>query len=620
MSKLRLTILCLMVVSLVAVPQIAPAAGPTITGAGSTFSEVAIKQWIGDVANQGLSINYSGVGSTQGRQQYINNKQNIDFAVSEIPFEPGEVEELNQKGLSYQYLPIVAGGTALMYNVKDTTGARITGLNLSSPLAAKIFTGKIKNWNDPEIAAENGDLKLPDKAIKPVVRSDGSGTSAQFSAYLVKTSGSIVGTFFGGAKEVSIWPEFPGYIAQQRSDGVANFVAANENSITYVEAAFAEQRRFPVASVKNASGSYTKPDSGNVALALKRATFASDRTQNLDGVYSAPEAAAYPISSYSYMITPTKAPDITEAEGDVLGKFMIYFACRGQRSADALGYSPLPENLVKGVFDAVRAIPGAPAPPALTAEACPNPNLTGETKPPTAAEPPAPTTTTTAPRTTGGPASTVPGGSTNNSGPASTVPGGGSNPANNSSGGGGSNDPAGTGDTPGAADAAGDEGSGSGLGSGENKPGIPKTGSRGAGPRTTKPKSGATSTAPKTTRSKSTPSGVAKGAAGLPAGTADNSVPDAEIVEGGSTEIGQRLVNLEGRVAALEARAFGTEEVEAALDPQLKDDLLAAAGEVEKGQSGGGGLGIVLLTLIVFAPFLGAASRGLGRRLGRARE
>ncbi|MDX6523667.1 MAG: phosphate transport system substrate-binding protein, partial [Gaiellales bacterium] len=102
----------------------------------------------------------------------------------------------------------------------------------------------------------------------------------------------------------------------------------------------------------------------------------SDLTQNLLGVYNAPEANAYPLASYSYLITHTTGFD--RAKGAVLGKWIIYIACAGQQEAAPLGYSPLSPNLVKVVFDAVRRIPGAPTPPPLTASACPNPTITGK--------------------------------------------------------------------------------------------------------------------------------------------------------------------------------------------------------------------------------------------------
>lgn len=159
---------------------------------------------------------------------------------------------------------------------------------------------------------------------------------------------------------------------------MANYVAGGSTgvgSIGYVETGFAVQRGFPVVAVKNASGNFALPSAANVAIALTKATLNSDNTQNLDGVYANTNKASYPISSYSYMITPTTG--LNPDKGAVLGKFMLYFACAGQQKASVLGYSPLPPNLIKVVFDAVKKLPGAPAVPAINKSTCANSTLSG---------------------------------------------------------------------------------------------------------------------------------------------------------------------------------------------------------------------------------------------------
>jgi phosphate transport system substrate-binding protein len=352
---------------------------PIVSGAGSTWSQIAVDQWRADVSRFGLRINYQGVGSSSGRQFYINDQ--VDFAVSEIPFEGQELDALRAKGKEWAYLPIVAGGTSFMYNLRDGAGAPITTLRLSSATAVGIFTGGITKWSDPALTAENPGLNLPDKPIVPVVRSDGSGTSAQFTGYLSKREQS---TWCAFAKKNGIdcghtsnYPGFPGSVAQSGSDGVANYVhseSTGAGAITYVEAGYAIQRGRPVAFLKNGSGNYTLPTSKNVSTALTKATLNSDDTQNLDEVYVSTDTDAYALSSYSYMIVPTK--DIDTAKGDALGSFMAYFACEGQRKADQLGYAPLPQNLVEVVFNAMRKVPGSPAPPPISE--CSNPTITGD--------------------------------------------------------------------------------------------------------------------------------------------------------------------------------------------------------------------------------------------------
>jgi phosphate transport system substrate-binding protein len=160
---------------------------------------------------------------------------------------------------------------------------------------------------------------------------------------------------------------------------VANFVAApyNNGSITYVEYGYALGRGFPVASILNTAGYYRQPTAENVAIALTGARINPDRTQILSDVYRNGDPRAYPMSSYSYMIAPTSvAGGFTAAKGDTLGKFILYFLCTGQQKAKRLGYSPLPPNLVQFAFDAVKTIPGSPAPPPISQ--CANPTITGE--------------------------------------------------------------------------------------------------------------------------------------------------------------------------------------------------------------------------------------------------
>lgn len=375
-------------------PSTVVAIGPTVTGAGSTWVQIALDQWRADIARQGYSINYQGVGSSAGRSLYIINQ--VDFAASEIPFQPDEVNQLTHANKHYQYMPDVAGGTSLMYNLHTPSGSRIANLKLTAEAAGKIFTGAITRWSDPVIAALNPGLQIRETRIVPVIRSDGSGTSAQFSLYLADQATGVWNAFVaaqGCPAPCSQWPPFVGSINAAYSDGVANFVANDSigsGSIGYVEAGYAFGRGFPVASLHNASGNYAQPSSDNVATALSHATLYADLTQNLTEVYRAPEPNAYPMSSYSYMILPCVAPSSvsptcsTDApynfgpdKGAVLGTWIIYIACAGQRRAAPLGYSPLPPNLIKADMDAVNRLPGHPQTPPLDYQHCPNPTLYG---------------------------------------------------------------------------------------------------------------------------------------------------------------------------------------------------------------------------------------------------
>jgi len=363
----------------------ADAEGPTILGAGSTWSQIAIDQWRSDVNRLGLSVNYQGVGSTTGRQFFAAGT--VDFGVSEIPFQPDDPNVTR----SFKYLPIVAGGTSMMYNLRSASGAQIRDLRLAPDTIADIFTGKITNWNDPQVRRDYGST-LPNTPIKVVVRSDGSGTSAQFSAYIAAEEGQTWASFAHQCgipnQYTSFWPYgmpgcLPNAIGQRGSDGVANYVAnpgLGVGAVGYVEAGYAIARRFPVVAVRNSAGNFSLPTAYNVATALQHARLNPDSTQELSQVYAAPEGNAYPISSYSYMIVPTDS-SISQEKGEVLGKFIIYFACTGQRAAQRLGYSPMPKPLVEFAFAAEKQIPGAPDPPPVDGEHCNNPTLTGEFKP-----------------------------------------------------------------------------------------------------------------------------------------------------------------------------------------------------------------------------------------------
>jgi phosphate ABC transporter phosphate-binding protein len=328
-----------------------------ISGTGSTWSQNALDQWRKNVAaNYGMTVNYSGVGSSAGRRDYIAGT--VDFAVSEIPFqanpEDGSTPEVPPRG--FAYMPIVAGGTAFMYNLK-IGGQQVTNLRLSGEVVSKIFAGSIKNWNDPAIQADNPGLAMPNKTIVPVVRSDGSGSTAQFTLWMSQQHGGI-----WSRGMTSQFPTMDGFKYQSGSSGVSGYVSQDygEGAITYVEYSYALQSGFPVAKILNNAGYYIEPTASSVAVALMQAGINQDLTQNLDGVYNNADARTYPLSSYSYMIVPTQVGGVFTAEkGATLGAFGQYMLCEGQQQAEALGYSPLPMNLVLAGFDQIKRIPGA---------------------------------------------------------------------------------------------------------------------------------------------------------------------------------------------------------------------------------------------------------------------
>jgi len=363
----------LAVVSLGAAPASAQSYVP-VSGSGSTWSQNALDQWRRNVNQFGMRINYAGTGSSDGRNQFRNGT--VDFAVSEIPYglrDGNAVDTPPQRG--YAYMPIVAGGTAFMYNLK-IGGQRVTNLRLSGDTIAAIFTAQITSWDDPRIKADNPGLALPARRIVPVVRSDGSGTTAQFTTWLATVYGGQWDEYCKRAGRTAnpcgTTSQYPvvagsGFTAQSGSLGVSGYVAQgqNEGAITYVEYSYALNTGFPVAKMLNSAGFYVEPRASNVAVGLLGARIDNDPssptylTQDLRGVYANADARAYPLSSYSYMVVPTRLESaFNEEKGRTLGAFAYYFLCEGQQQADALGYSPLPINLVQAGLDVVTKIPG----------------------------------------------------------------------------------------------------------------------------------------------------------------------------------------------------------------------------------------------------------------------
>ncbi|MGQ0777170.1 MAG: phosphate ABC transporter substrate-binding protein PstS [Pseudonocardiales bacterium] len=366
------------VVTVVAAAQVAfavPAfAYVPVSGSGSTWSFNALDQWRKNVRQFGIVINYSSTGSSDGRNQFRNGT--VDFAVSEIPYgltDGGVYDKPPSDVRGFTYLPIVAGGTAFMYNLK-IGNARVTNLRLSGEVVSKIFTGVITNWNDPEIKADNPGLELPARKVVPVVRSDGSGTTAQFTAWMADQHQGIWDDYCRRAGrqtpcgQTSAYPSASGVIAQSGSLGVSGYVAQaqSEGAITYVEYSYALNTGFPVAKVLNTAQYYVEPTASSVAVGLLGAEIDtrdpnSDTylTQQLRNVYTSADPRTYPLSSYSYMILPTdERKSFNREKGNTLSDFGYYFLCEGQQQAEALGYSPLPINLVQAGITQLARIPG----------------------------------------------------------------------------------------------------------------------------------------------------------------------------------------------------------------------------------------------------------------------
>jgi len=367
------------------------AALTVISGAGSTWANSAIHSWIADVGQAGMTVNYTPNGSTSGRAFF---KAGVaDWAQSEIPYGVRDGSSFDPPpARGYAYLPDLAGGTAFTYNL-HIGGQQVTNLRLSGSVIAGIFTNQITMWNDPLIAADNPGLTLPATPVIPVVRSDGDGSTWQFTQWMLAMQGSswtayCAVTGRSPCTATSTYPVQPGtaMVAEAGDAGVAGYVAqaAAEGAIGYTEYAFALQAGFPVAKVLNAAGYYTTPTAGNVGVSLLNAQLNTDQssplylTADLSQVYTDPDPRTYELSSYSYMIVPTDLTNgMTTDKGYTLGQFGSFLLCTGQSQVDVLGYSALPINLVEAGFAQLRRIPGnqVPATDASAIAQCHNPTF-----------------------------------------------------------------------------------------------------------------------------------------------------------------------------------------------------------------------------------------------------
>ena len=388
---LLVALVLLLAASLSSPPADAQASYTRISGEGSSWAAQFVDAMRVNVKQFGITVDYNPSGSTAGRKNYLNGT--VDFASSDIPFqfqpEDGSAPENPAPG-SYAYMPITAGGTSFIYNLK-INGQRVTNLRLSGENVTKLFTGAITNWNDPAIAADNPGLTLPDRKVVPVVRSEGSGSTAQFTLWMIKQHGGLWNDYCSRSGrapkcgETSFYPTIPGMIAQNGDLGVTGYVTQGfaEGSIGYVNYSYAIGSNFPVAKVLNAAGYYTEPTPENVAVSLLQArinTAPGDQylTQNLDGVYADGDPRNYPLSSYSYLILPTQVQgQFNESKGRTLSAFSYYAMCQGQQQSASLGYSPMPINLVQASFDQIRKIPGAEV-QNINVASCDNPTFSAD--------------------------------------------------------------------------------------------------------------------------------------------------------------------------------------------------------------------------------------------------
>jgi len=303
-----------------------------ISGAGATFPYPIYSQWADAYNKQtGIKLNYQSIGSGGGIAQI--KASTVDFGASDAPL---TAKELDEAGL--MQFPMIMGGVVPVVNLKGVTAG---ALKLTPGLLADIYLGKVTKWNEAAVAAVNPDLKLPDKAITVVHRSDGSGTTWIYTNYLDKISPAWhekVGT----DKAV----EWPAGVGGKGNEGVAAYVQRIDGSIGYVEFAYALQNKMAYAQLQNKAGMFVSP-----TIDCFMAAAASADWKNAPGFYlvltDQPGDASWPITGASFILMHRKQ-DKAETAQAVL-KFFDWCYENGGAMAEKLDYVPMPDNVAEMV-------------------------------------------------------------------------------------------------------------------------------------------------------------------------------------------------------------------------------------------------------------------------------
>ena len=300
----------------------------TLLGSGSTFQTVFQQQAISNFksVDPGITVNYGGGGSGKGRTDLANGTVNYAGSDSPIP----ATETANFKGKTVLYFPVLVGAITMAYNLSG-----VSNLKLTPTVISGIFQGQITKWNDPAITAINPGTTLPSTAITVAVRSDSSGTTQNFSLFLVDSVGSA---WKLGSSSTIKWPSTAR--AGAGNAGVAQVVQSTPGAIGYVDYATAKASNLSVASVKNSSGAYVSPSSAAASAAAAGVTVKSNLT--FHAVWGS-GAAAYPITYQSWDLV--YASQSTANDASLLKAYLGYLLGAGQQILTGLGYAPLPSSI-----------------------------------------------------------------------------------------------------------------------------------------------------------------------------------------------------------------------------------------------------------------------------------
>jgi phosphate transport system substrate-binding protein len=305
------------------------AAENELIGAGATFPQPFYSKLFDVYYKQfKIKVNYQGIGSGGGINQLI--KKVTDFGATDAFMTEKEQKEA---GATVLHIPTCIGAAVVTYNLPGNPK-----LNLTSAIIADIYLGKIQKWNDPKIASINPDTKLPDLAISPVHRADSSGTTYMFSEYMTKTDREWKERL-GIGKSLN-WPA--NQIGQKGNPGVAGYVKQTPGAIGYVELVYALQNKMAYANIKNKAGRFIEPTLKAVSLAAN-VRIPDDTNISLTDTDA---KDGYPISSFTWLIfyKEQNYSGRSKAKAETLVKLFMWVIKDGQKYAEPLQYSPLPEE------------------------------------------------------------------------------------------------------------------------------------------------------------------------------------------------------------------------------------------------------------------------------------
>jgi phosphate transport system substrate-binding protein len=304
-----------------------------IIGSGASFPDAFYATAIEAYAevNPDLIVTYSAEGSSAGKEAFGQNLN--DFAGTDSLVGEDDGPEAG----SFQYIPTVAAPITVSYNLPGVDGVQIDQETL-----AGIFQGDITAWNDPALAATNPDLTLPDTAITIAHRSDGSGTTKNFSTFLDDATDTWT---LGAADEIE-WPE--GSIGGEKNTGVATVITQTEGAIGYVDLADAIETGLVTAAIENADGAFVQPSLEGSTAALDGAEVNEDLSYN---PLNAAGAESYAIVAPTYLLIRTEYEDENVAAG--VKEFVNYLLTDGQDLAADAHFAPLPDELRTQALDAL---------------------------------------------------------------------------------------------------------------------------------------------------------------------------------------------------------------------------------------------------------------------------